>query len=412
MSRRAALWVAFVLVHALILWLGFAYPNEPMGDVYRVYEPWSLQALEGRGIVGITEPWVYPQLALIPMVLAHAFAPIAGYIVGWGLLVTALDAAAFAVLVGRGMSAGRRTAAWFWLASIVLLGPVGLYRLEVVTVALSIVGCLWLVGRPWAGSMLLAVATWMKVWPAALLLAAVIAVRSVQRRGEIIAGALVVSALTLIAVVLAGGAGNALGFVGEQTTRGLQVESPAAMPYLWGAVVGAPGFEVAYSFELLTFQVAGPAVDTVVAVMTPALIVAIAGVAVIGAVKTARGVSFAALFPPLSLALVAGFIALNKVGSPQYLAWLVPSIVVGIVLRRRVWAGPAVLALVAAALTQLVYPLLYTGILSPEPVAVTVLILRNLVVCALFVWMVVRVARLQAPARRRSGVVDAVASAS
>lgn len=412
MSRRAALWVAFVLVHALILWLGFAYPNEPMGDVYRVYEPWSLQALEGRGIVGITEPWVYPQLALIPMVLAHAFAPIAGYIVGWGLLVTALDAAAFAVLVGRGMSAARRTAAWFWLASIVLLGPVGLYRLEAVTVALSIVGCLWLVGRPWAGSMLLAVATWMKVWPAALLLAAVIAVRSVRRRGEIIAGALVVSALTLIAVVLAGGAGNALGFVGEQTTRGLQVESPAAMPYLWGAVIGAPGFEVAYSFELLTFQVAGPAVDTVVAVMTPALIVAIAGVAVIGAVKAARGVSFAALFPPLSLALVAGFIALNKVGSPQYLAWLVPSIVVGIVLRRRVWAGPAALALVAAALTQLVYPLLYTGILGPEPVAVTVLTLRNLVVWALFVWMVVRVARLEAPVRRRSGVVDAVTSAS
>lgn len=411
MTRRAALWVAFVLVHALILWLGFAYPNEPMGDVYRVYEPWSLQALEGRAIVGITEPWVYPQLALVPMVLAHAFAPIAGYIVGWGLLVTALDAVAFAVLVGRGVSVGRRTAAWCWLGFIALLGPVGLYRLEAVTVALSIVGCLWLVGRPWAGSMLLAVATWMKVWPAALLLAAVIAVRSVRRGGEIVAGALVVSALTLIAVVLAGGAEDALGFVGEQTTRGLQVESPAAMPYLWGAVIGAPGFEVAYSGELLTFQVAGPAVDIVVAVMTPALIVAIAGVAVIGAVKAARGVSFAALFPSLSLALVAGFIALNKVGSPQYLAWLVPSIVIGIVLRRRVWAGPAALALVAAALTQLVYPLLYAGILSPEPVAVTVLTLRNLVVWALFVWMVVRVARLQAPVRRRSRVVDAVASA-
>ncbi|GEB95344.1 DUF2029 domain-containing protein [Microbacterium lacticum] len=411
MSRRAALWVAFVLVHALILWLGFAYPNEPMGDVYRVYEPWSLQALEGRTIVGITEPWVYPQLALVPMVLAHAFAPIAGYIVGWGLLVTALDAVAFAVLVGRGVSVGRRTAAWCWLGFIALLGPVGLYRLEAVTVALSIVGCLWLVGRPWAGSMLLAVATWMKVWPAALLLAAVIAVRSVRRGGEIVAGALVVSALTLIAVVLAGGAEDALGFVGEQTTRGLQVESPAAMPYLWGAVIGAPGFEVAYSRELLTFQVAGPAVDIVVAVMTPGLIVAIAGVAVIGAVKAARGVSFAALFPSLSLALVAGFIALNKVGSPQYLAWLVPSIVIGIVLRRRVWAGPAALALVAAALTQLVYPLLYAGILSPEPVAVTVLTLRNLVVWALFVWMVVRVARLQAPVRRRSRVVDAVASA-
>ena len=76
MSRRAALWIGFALVHALVAWLGYAYPNEPMGDVYRVYEPWSLEALQGRGVVGITEAWVYPQLALVPMVLAHTFAPI------------------------------------------------------------------------------------------------------------------------------------------------------------------------------------------------------------------------------------------------------------------------------------------------------------------------------------------------
>ena len=90
MSRRAVLWTLFVLVHAFVAWLGFALPNEPMGDVYRVYEPWSTQALEGRGIVGITEAWVYPQLALVPMVLAHAFAWIAGYTIGWALLVATL----------------------------------------------------------------------------------------------------------------------------------------------------------------------------------------------------------------------------------------------------------------------------------------------------------------------------------
>lgn len=409
MPRRTALWIAFAFVHVLVAWLGFAFPNEPMGDVYRVYEPWSLQALDGRGIVGITEAWVYPQLALVPMVLAHAFAPIAGYTVGWAIFVTLVDAAAFAVLVGRATSISRRTAAWFWLAYILLLGPVGLYRLEAVTVALAIVGCLWLVGRPWAASMLLAVAAWIKVWPAALLAAAVIAVR---RRGAIIGGAVVVTVLTLGAVALAGGAGYAFGFVGEQTTRGLQVEAPIATPYLWGVLLGRPGFSVAYSFDLLTFQVTGTAVDAVIAVMTPALALAMAAVAGLGVVKAVRGVSFAALFPPLSLALVLGFIVFNKVGSPQYLAWLVPSVVIGIVVQRRVWAGPAALALVAAALTQLVYPLLYAGILTPEPVAVTVLTLRNLVTSALFVWMVVRVARLPAPARRRQHVEVAAAEAS
>ena len=66
----------------------------------------------------------------------------------------------------------------------------------------------------------------------------------------------------------------------------------------------------------------------------------------------------------------------------------------------------------AALLTQLVYPLLYAGILTPEPVAVTVLTLRNLVLCALFVWMVVRVARLPVPVRRRAEVAVVAASPS
>ena len=41
MSRRAALWIAFAVVHLGIAVLGFVLPNQPMGDVYRVYEPWS-----------------------------------------------------------------------------------------------------------------------------------------------------------------------------------------------------------------------------------------------------------------------------------------------------------------------------------------------------------------------------------
>ncbi len=391
MSRRAVLWTLFVLVHASVAWLGFAMPNEPMGDVYRVYEPWSTQALEGRGIVGITEAWVYPQLALVPMVLAHGFAWIAGYTIGWAILVTLVDAVAFAVLVGRGRSAGRGVAAGFWLAFVLLVGPVGLYRLDGFTVPIVILACLWLVGRPWAAAMLLAAATWIKVWPAAVLAAAVIAAR---RRAALLGGALVVCALTVVAIVVAGGGAHAFGFVTEQTTRGLQVEAPIATPYLWGALLGIPGFSVSYSFDVLTFQVTGTQIDPVIAAMTPVLVVAMLLVSGLGAVAAARGVRFTTLFPTLSLALVLGFIVTNKVGSPQYLVWLVPSLVVGLVLRRSAWGAPAGLALLAATLTQLVYPVFYAGILTPAPLAVTVLTLRNLVLIALFVWVVLRLVRV------------------
>ena len=387
MTRRSILWTAFLIVHLGVAWLGFLMPNEPMGDVYRVYEPWSTNALNGHGIVGIDQAWVYPQLALLPMLLAHAFAWIAGYTVAWAIVVIAADAVAFAVLIGRARSTGRATAGWFWLAYIALLGPVGLYRLDGFTVALAVLGCLWVVGRPWLASVLLSIATWMKVWPAALLAAALVVVR---RRGALLGGAALVSAATLLAVFALGGGAHAFGFIGDQTTRGLQVEAPISMPYLWGALLRIPGFFVYYDQHLLTFQVNGTQIDPVIAAMTPALIVAMLVVVGLGAAAVARGVRYATLFPSLSLALVLGFIVFNKVGSPQYLCWLVPSIVVGLVLDRRRWTAPASVALLAALLTQLVYPLTYNGILYPQVVPVSLLTLRNLVLCALFVWMVVR----------------------
>lgn len=386
------MWIAFVAVHVLVAVLGWVMPNQPMGDVYLVYEPWSSDALKGIDIVGITERWVYPQLALVPLVIAHGLSWAGGYIVGWAILVTLCDALAFAVLVGRGRSRGRVLAAWFWLAFIALLGPVAMYRLDAITVALAIPGCLWLVGRPWLGSILLAIATWMKVWPAALIAAAFIAVR---RRFAVLGGALVVSAATLAAVVSAGGAAFALGFVSDQTVRGLQVEAPVSAVYLWRAVAGIPGSKIYYDPDMLTFQVTGPNVDIVVAIMTPLLVLAVGAVAVLGASKAWRGAGFASLFPLLALGLVAAFILFNKVGSPQYMTWLIAPLVTGLVITRRRWVGLAALSLVIAALTQALYPLTYDGLLVAEPFPALLLTARNALVLALFVWATVLLARVR-----------------
>ncbi|MFG6502735.1 hypothetical protein [Microbacterium sp. P05] len=391
MSRRVVLWIAFAVVHLAVAVAGYHMPSQPMGDVYLVYEPWSQRALSGQGIVGITEPWVYPQLAMLPLIAAWAFGFLS-YTPAWAVMVTILDALAFWMLVGRGRSRGRSVAAWYWLAAILLLGPVGMYRLDGVTVPLAIAGSLWLVGRPWLGSILLAVATWIKVWPAAILAAAVVAAR---RRFTIIGGAAAVSAVTLAAVFLAGGGANAFSFISEQTDRGLQIEAPVSGFYMLLAMFGVNGATIYYSPEILTFQVTGPNVDPVIAVMTPLLVLVIAAVFVLGAIKSWRGASFAAVFPVLSLALVLGFIVFNKVGSPQYIVWLTAPVVVGLVYDRRHWAKPAVLALVIAALTQGIYPLTYDGLLVAQPGPVLLLEARNLLLIVLFVWSVVRLTRVR-----------------
>ncbi|MEI3846512.1 MULTISPECIES: hypothetical protein [unclassified Microbacterium] len=399
MSGRAVVWIAFVLVHAVVVWLGFADDRAASWDVDQLYRWWAGLALTGEAFPGITADWIYPVLAQLPILTAGAVAGLLDYVFAWGLLVTALDAAAFGVLVGRGRSRGRMAAAWFWLAAILALGGVGMFRLDAVTVPLAVAGSLWLVGRPWLGSALLAVATWIKVWPAALLAAAVIAVR---RRLAVLGAAAAVSATVALAVFVAGGGAHLLGFVGDQTSRGLQIEAPVSTVYMVMAAAGVPGVEVVYDFDLITFQVDGPGVEGVIAVMTPILVVGMLAIAAAGALKAWRGASFVALFPALAAALVLGFIVLNKVGSPQYMTWLVAPLVLGLVLDRRRWWAPAALTLAILVLTQLIFPFWYDALLVLAPAGVGLLVARNLLLLALFAWVVVRLVRVRVrPAVRR-----------
>lgn len=414
------LWIAFALVHLFVAVLGWNQPNAPMGDVYLVYERWSTAWLHGGwiaptvygltqskefvGFVGIDEAWVYPQLAMVPMLLAQLFAWIWGYTPAWAILVTLIDAAAFAVLLGRARSRGRITAAWFWLAFILAIGSVGLYRLDAVTVALSVAGCLWLVGRPWLGSALLAVGVWVKVWPAAIIAAALIALR---RRLAVVGGAVVVSVVTVLVVVLLGGGSHLLGFVGDQTNRGLQIEAPVSTFYLWRSALLLPDSNVFYNPDMLTFEVSGPLLNQVISLMTPLLVLAMGSILALGAYKVWRGATFSRLFPALSLALVLGFIVFNKVGSPQYQVWMVAPLVIGLAVDRRRWAKPAVLALAVAFLTQLVYPYVYDGLMLTHPYAgpVFVLTLRNLAVIALFAWTMTILSKVPAHVTGRSRTV-------
>lgn len=405
------LWVAFAVVNVAIAVLGYVLPNDPMGDIGNVYDPWSHAALAGH-IVGVQEQWVYPQLALVPMVLAQLLAGAGAvpgaYFVAWAVVAVAINAAGFAVLVGRGRSRARVIAAWYWLAFLLLLGPIALYRIDAVTVPLVIMGALWLVGRPWLGAALLAVATWVKVWPAALLAAAFVALR---RRWAVVGAALAVSAAVVIGVAAAGGISHLFGFVGDQAGRGLQIEAPVSGLYLWLAALGAGDAWVYYDARMLTFEVTGPQVDSVIAVMTPLLVVVLLAVLALGAFKSWRGASFAVVFPALSLALVTTLIVLNKVGSPQFYVWIIAPLVLGLVLDRARWWRVAILGLVIAALTQLVYPILYRGLLivpQPEVDVVIALTIRNAGAIALFAWALVKLVRVRAPhpviARQRAAV--------
>jgi hypothetical protein len=90
-----ALWSAFILTH---LWLGFlnlTAPGEPLGDVDNQYKYWTEQADLATFYVGIDKSWVYPIVALVPMIIAGVFG-FADYAGTWLSLVLVLDMIAFA----------------------------------------------------------------------------------------------------------------------------------------------------------------------------------------------------------------------------------------------------------------------------------------------------------------------------
>jgi len=377
-----ALWIAFLVVHLVISGLALD-QGKGLGDVFLVYKPWAQLAAQGTQIVGVNSDWVYPFGAIVPIMLPLLFGP-DGYVWAWLNMVLLLNAAAFAVLI-VGREPRRLIAAWWWLGFLLLLGPIAVGRLDAVSASLAIVGLLWLTLHERAAVVVLTAATWIKVWPAAILLAAVVAIRS---RWHIVLVA-VVTSVVIAAVPLIFGAGwHILSFITMQTDRGLQIEAPVSTIWMWQAAFHVPGSQVYYDRTLLTFQVSGQGTAAAGSLMNPLFALTAVVVTLIGVRAMRRGTPYTRILPELSLALVTAFIAFNKVGSPQYVVWLAAPVVIGLAYQGRGFRTPAILVLVTAGLTQVFYPFLYDWLLVPDPAMVAVLTVRNLMYFVILGWTV------------------------
>ena len=400
-AHPAILWVFFAAAHVWTAWLNLASTNQPLGDVTGVYTMWVTQAVNGQGIVGITAPWVYPIAALAPLMLA-SLPGMGTYGQNWLVMVSLLDALAFFFVIGGWRRPARRIfAAWWWIAFVLCLGPITLGRLDSVVAPLAVLGLMFLLTRPRVAALLLTLATWIKVWPVALLLASIAVVR---KRWTLVITAAIASAVIVVVVCLLGGGAQLLTFLTQQTNRGIQIESPLATPFVWLTVYQVPGYSLYYDQGMLTFQVAGDGVDAAGAASNLALGLAVLSVLVLGWVRLRRGTSGVRLLAPLALALVMSLIVFNKVGSPQYMTWIIAPVVLGLIVERARFAPVAIVALLMAALTQVFYPFYYDLILVANPLMVSVLTARNtleVVVLAMAVYVLASIHR--PPSKRAQG---------
>jgi hypothetical protein len=387
-----ALWGAFVVVHFWLGLLGLAGPGLPLGDVSLVYKFWVQHGFEAHQWVGLDTPWVYPIVALLPMIAAYAFGP-GVYDSTWLSLVMIVDAAGFAVIMAFGRDRRAAPVAWWWLALLLFLGPVALGRIDSITAPIAIVGMLCLATAPRLAGVLLAVATWIKVWPAALVAAVLIAIRE---RARFATGVAAASGVIVVGAFLLGGGEYLLSFVSQQTGRGLQIESGIGTFWMWDSLFHPEHTSIYYDGTILTYQLRGPGVEIAAAIATPLIGIAVAALLVIAVLATRRGVPAAELLPPLALAITTALIVFNKVGSPQFVTWLAVPIVLGLATRATghgmSFRVPAIIALAIAGLTQIMYPNFYQEVLQSNPVLLLVLSARNLLYVVLLVWAVVALA--------------------
>jgi hypothetical protein len=386
--------VGFLVVHVALSALCYGgAPNQPAGDVTGVYRFWIDYWHSTGSLVGVDTDWVYPIAALPPMLLAGVLGD-GPYLLLWLLIVAVLDGVALVLVARRS-----RALAWWWLAFTLLLGPVAVSRIDGVALPIAIVGVLLLAERPAVAGVLLTIATWIKVWPAAVLAAVLLTGRRVAVTVSAVA---LTSAVVIGVALLAGARGTVFSFVSAQATRGIQVEAPVALPWLWSAAFGDPGVGVYYDTSILTFQLRGDGVPAVAAVMTPVLAIGVLVVTLLTLLARMRKAAPAEVLAIAALGYVSAVIALNKVGSPQYLTWYVAPVLLGLLVAPARFRVPAVLVLVAAGLTQLIYPWFYGGVTTPTPWVIAVLTIRNLIQLALLAWCLVALRVVPAEQRVRT----------
>ena len=393
-GQGIVVWTAFAVVHVLLSLYGLNHPVVPLNDVSSVYLGWAQQALNGS-IIGVTVPAVYPALAIVPMMASLVAGP-TGFTMAWLVIVTATNAVVLATILafaeGPTDPAKRMvpTAAWWWIGFLAALGPVALGRIDAITSALVVLALVVAARHPRLAAILLAGATWVKVWPAAVA-AALVAVLS--RRFTIAISYLVTAVGVLIPVVVLGGFTSAFGFLTAQSARGLQIEAPISTIWLWLAKVDPASAQVYFDTDIITFQVNGPGHLVAAAVMTPLLGLVLCAVLALG-YWVSRTREDGEVLAWLSLAVILVLIVFNKVGSPQFMVWLAGPVVLGLLGSKRHSSQVAVVTLAIAALTQLIYPLGYDALVTLDATMLVIITLRNVLLIALLVYAVIRLIRL------------------
>lgn len=393
MIKLGALWASTALVH---LWLVFEAQlnpqTSPFNDV-NLYGYWVDQVNAGQGLLGVSEPWVYPFLAFVPMVLAKWFGSGFGVLTGWVLLVGILHVVALSAVVDWGRASKPAfKAVGFYLIYLVLLGPVAIGRIDAIAAFLALLGVVQIQrNRAKLAMVLFTFGAWIKIWPVAAALALFASARS---KLKFVVAAVATSVALLVLGLLLGGNEKLLSFVSMQGDRGLQVESVLATFWVWAAKFSVPGAGIYFDNQLVTNQVSGDWTTEVAWLLGPVMSFALGITVFLGLRAYRAGAEKKHLFVATFLTATLDLIVFNKVGSPQFELWLAVPLMAGVLFGLPKWRLPVTIGLAIALLTNLLYPIFYMDLMMLGWLGIAILTLRNVLLVALLVWANLRLSKL------------------
>jgi hypothetical protein len=237
--------------------------------------------------------------------------------------------------------------------------------------------------RPWIASALLTFGAWIKISPAAVVVA--MFAMSKRRWRDVVAPAAVVSlAVAAYYLIFHTEGGSLFGFLGNQSSRGLQTESVFATPVIIARALSRQQIAT-WNNDIASYESSGYGAHTLGLAATVLLPVVLA---ILGLLcYWARHMGMRALVLA-SYCLIYSMVIFNKVGSPQFQTWIAPAIVVGLAmgLDKKVWRRLTMFSLFIAVLTQWYFPKNFFSFLEAKSFVFVPFILRNVLIVVAFAY--------------------------
>ncbi|MBC2681182.1 hypothetical protein [Corynebacterium anserum] len=277
-------------------------------------------------------------------------------------------------------------AGWFWVIFCAATGPILLTRLDIISGMLVAMAIAWMLTRPRVAGFLLAFATLSKLWPGVIAAAFVDrwSLRSTWVRLLSFGSSLVALAVVTLTTV---GLDRLLSPITYQDTRGLQVESVMATPFMAARIFDDDKWVTGYAASK-SYEIAGPGVSFAIDAADILLLVTVVFAVLFALWRFLYGGwthENAALF---ALLLILMLIVTNKVFSPQYVVWMGPAVAVVSLLSSHPLHKLRLVMIITAVFTTLIYPATYEALLRSSSVwPLLYLVIRNLLVVAMTVYV-------------------------